>query len=55
MLPHPENDPRVNDLINAMNMDEVVPVKCQCGADTVINAAYAKYIKSPISSCSKCR
>ena len=55
MLPHPENDPKVNELINSVGREEVVAIKCKCGADTVINAAYAKYIKGPLSSCSKCR
>jgi len=53
---HPEADPKLNDLLKEIGNAEVVPVKClNCGADTVINAAYAKYVRSPISSCRLCR
>lgn len=55
MLPHPENDPKVNELITSVGNEEVVAIKCKCGADTVINAAYAKYVRGPLESCSKCR
>lgn len=35
--------------------DEVVPVRCSnCGANTFMNAMYAKHI-TEISSCGKCR
>ena len=35
--------------------DEVVPVRCSnCGANTFMNAMYAKHI-TQISSCGKCR
>jgi len=35
--------------------DEVVPVRCSsCGAQTFMNAMYAKHVKV-LSSCGKCR
>ena len=32
MLPHPENDPKVNELITSCGNEEVVAIKCKCGA-----------------------
>jgi hypothetical protein len=58
MMPHPENDSgplkALQDAFADLNPD-VVPIKCQCGADTVINKAYAQYVKGPISGCKACR
>ena len=53
---HPEmKGTPVGKLMEAVQKMDVVPVKCQCGADTVINKAYAKYITGPIANCAKCR
>jgi hypothetical protein len=58
MMPHPENDSgplkALQEAFADLNPD-VVPIKCQCGRDTVINKAYAKYVKGPISGCKACR
>lgn len=35
--------------------DDVVPVRCgNCGAETVMNAMYAKHV-TKLNSCAKCR
>jgi len=58
MMPHPENDSgplkALQEHFAELNLD-TVPIKCQCGADTVINKAYAQYVKGPISGCKECR
>jgi len=55
MQPHPENSGPLNELMKSISNMETVPIKCKCGADTVINAAYAQYVKGPLDSCSNCR
>lgn len=56
MQSHPEMEGElVQEFFKEIANDKVVPVKCQCGVDTVVNARYMKYIRGPISSCSKCR
>lgn len=56
MSVHPEvpNGP-LRSMLEAVDKSDVVSVKCQCGADAVVNKAYAKYISGPLSSCKECR
>ena len=43
------------ELMKSMGNADTVTVKCQCGADVVMNAAYSQYVKGPLESCPKCR
>ena len=55
MQPHPEASGPLNALMVSMQGMDTVKVKCKCGADTIMNAAYAKYVKGTLDSCSSCR
>ena len=41
--------------MRAVDNMETVAVECECGAKTVMPAAYAKYVKGKIGSCKECR
>jgi hypothetical protein len=56
MQSHPEMEGEsAQEFLKEIANEKVVPIKCQCGADAVVNARYLKYIKGPISSCRLCR
>jgi hypothetical protein len=45
-----------DDFFQAVMRADVVNVTCQCGAQTVMNAAYAKHVPGlRIQSCRECR
>lgn len=53
---HPEmQEGPLGELMRSMAGQETVKVKCQCGEEVIMNAAYAQYVKGPLESCSKCR
>lgn len=53
---HPEFEGSpFEELMKSMGNAETVEIRCQCGEDVVMNAAYAQYVKAPLESCTKCR
>ena len=53
---HPENSPEVNALMAEIAKSETAQAWCKgCNDWTVVNAAYSKYIKGEVESCSRCR
>lgn len=57
MQEHPEmaGSP-CQEFLKGLQDASVVPRKCKnCGADVVINAAYAKYVPGDVESCRFCR
>lgn len=55
MQPHPEASGPLNALMKSMQGMDTVKVECQCGAETVMNVAYAQYVTGKLESCSACR
>ena len=53
---HPENSKELNELIEAVESQELVDVWCNgCGAFRKMNIAYSKYLKGEIEGCRFCR
>ena len=54
---HPEmQEGPLGELMKSVSNMDTVPVKCKnCGSDTLMNAAYAKYVTNGLDSCSQCR
>ena len=49
--PTPDTDP-FDEIFNS----GIISVRCgNCGTDTIMNAAYARYVPGPLLSCRHCR